>query len=128
MTTILSGGVPFYNGFGVSSEDVYYKREVVEVILVEISGGIKDEYLFRVASSGKLLPGGYKVSENFRSSFLQASSPESKLIATPMDKRVGNLRTQRKLRSCFKVNERIKCPRPFTMEGVLYWMTTVILP
>ena len=96
--------------------------------MVEIPGGIKDEYLFRVASSDKLLAGGYKVSENFRSSFLQVSSPESKLIATPIDKRVDNLRTQRKLTSCSKVNERIKGPRLFTMEGVLYWMTAVILP
>ena len=43
-TTILSDGVSFHNVLGAPSKDVYYKREVVEVILVETPGGIKDEY------------------------------------------------------------------------------------
>ena len=85
MTTILSDSVPFYNGFGAPSEDVYCKSKVVEVILVKRLGGIKDEYLFWVIPSGKPLPGPSKVRGNVRSSSVQTSSPESKPIAAPMD-------------------------------------------
>lgn len=41
LTTILSDGEPFYNGFGALSKDVYYKTE----ILVETPDGIKGESL-----------------------------------------------------------------------------------
>ena len=105
----------FHKRFGAPSEDVYCKREVVEMILVETLGGIKDEYLFRVVPSGKSLPDRSKVRENVRSSYVQATFPESKLIAALMDKRVCNPRAQRKLISCPKANERIKGQRPFTM-------------
>ena len=87
MTRILSDGVPFRNGFGAPSEDVYCKREAVDVIFVETPGGIKDEYLFRVEPVGKPLPGGSKIRGNVRSISVQESSPKRKLIATPMDKR-----------------------------------------
>ena len=65
LTTILSDGVPVHNRFCAPSEDVYCKREVVEMILVETPGGMKGEYLFKVAPSGKHLPGGSKVKEIF---------------------------------------------------------------
>ena len=41
LTTILSDGEPFYNGFGALSKDVYCKTE----ILVETPDGIKGESL-----------------------------------------------------------------------------------
>ena len=80
-TIILSNGVPFHNRFGLPSEDMYCKKEVVEVILVEIPGVIKDEYLFRLVQSVKPLPSGSKVRINVRSSSVQENSPESILIA-----------------------------------------------
>jgi len=107
---------------------MYCKRLEVEDILVETPGGIKGEYLFRMTPSGEPLPGGSKVRGNIRSSSIQVSYTASKLIASPMDKRVGNLRTQRKIMSCPKANERIKGLRLFTMYGVLYRMIAVILP
>ena len=57
--------MPFHNGFSTPFQCVYYKREVVEMILVETPGGMKGEYLFKVAPSGKHLPGGSKVKEIF---------------------------------------------------------------
>ena len=110
LTSRFFDGVYIHNGFGVPSEYVYFKREVVGVVLVETPGGIKDKYIFRVVSSGKPLPGGSKVRGNFQSSCVQSSSPESKSIAAPIDKRVGNLRIQRKLTSCSKANGRINGP------------------
>ena len=83
----------FHNRFDAPSKDIYCKREVVEVILVETLGKVKGEYLFKVVPPGKPLPGGSKVRGNFRLSSEQDRSPESKLIATPIDKRVGNPRT-----------------------------------
>ena len=44
---------------------MYCRREVVEMILVEMPGKIKGEYVFKVAQSDKPLPGGFKVSEKF---------------------------------------------------------------
>ena len=65
----------------------------MKVILVETLGGIKDKYLFKVAPSGKPLPGRSEVRVNFRLSSVQESFSESKVIATPKDKRVSNSRT-----------------------------------
>ena len=127
LTTILSDSVHFHNVFSAPSEDVYYKREIVEVILVVTLDGIKYEYLFRVASSIKPLP-GRSIVRGVRLSFVQERSLERKLITSPMDKRVGNIRTQCKLTLCPIENERMKGPRPFTMQGVLYRMTTFIFP
>lgn len=45
LTTILSDQVPFYNGFGTPSAELYCKIEVVDVILVETLGRIEDKYL-----------------------------------------------------------------------------------
>ena len=124
----MSDGVSFHKEFGEPSDDVYCTKEVVEVRFVEIPGGIEEEFLIRIAPSGKLLPGGSKVRGNVRSSSVQASSSEIKLIAAPMDKYVGKPKTQRKLTSCQKVNKIIKDPRSFTMYSVLYLMTVVIMP
>ena len=121
--------MPFHNGCDAPSKNKYCKRGVVEVILVETPGGMKDEYLFRVPLSYKPLPGGSKVRGNVRSSSVQESySPECKSIADLMDESVGNSRTQRTLTSCFKVNERIKGLRPFTILCVLYRIAAIILP
>ena len=87
----------------------------MEVILFETPGGMKGEYLFKLTLLGKPLSGGFKVKGNFRLSSAQEIFYESKLLAAPMDKRVCNPRTQRKLMSSPKANERIKGPRPFTM-------------
>ena len=105
---MLSDGVPFHNRFGTPSEDIHLKRKVVEVISVKASGGLKGEYLLKEVPSGKPLPSGSKVRGIFWLKPVQKSSPESKVIAASMDKRVGNPRTQRKLILCSKVNERIK--------------------
>ena len=128
MVTILSDGVSFHKEFGEPSDDVYCTKEVVEVRFVEIPGGIEEEFLIRIAPSGKLLPGGSKVRGNVRSSSVQASPSEIKLIAAQMDKCVGKPRTQHKLTSCQKSNKRIKDPRSFTMYGMLYLITAVIMP
>ena len=78
------------------------------MLLVETPGGIKGEYLFKVAPLGKPLPGGSKKRGKFRLSSVQEISPENKLIATLMDKRACNHRTQYKLTLCHKDNKIIK--------------------
>ena len=87
---------------------MYCTTEVLEDLLVETPGGIKGEYLFRVAPLDKPLPGGSKKRGKFRLSSVQESFPENKLIATLMDKRASNHRIQHKLTVCSKDNERIK--------------------
>lgn len=55
----------FYNTFGTPSKYVYCKREVLEVILVEIPGGVKGEYLFKAVPLDETLPGVSKVRDIF---------------------------------------------------------------
>ena len=80
--------MPSHNGFSTPSECVHYKREVVEMILVETPGGMKGEYLFKMIPSGN-------ISIEFRTKkFLR------KEINSHLDgKRVDNPKTQRKLMS-----------------------------
>ena len=78
-------------------------------------GGKQGEYVFKVTPSDKPLLGASKVRRKFRLSFVQESSSENELIAILIYKRVGHLRTQRKLTLCPKANERIKGPRLCTM-------------
>ena len=81
LTTILSADVPFQKVFGEPFDNVYCTKEAMEVIFVEPSGGIEEEYICRVAPSSKPLPGRSKVQGNVQSISVQASSPEGKLIA-----------------------------------------------
>lgn len=82
--------------------------EVVEVVLVKTSGVIKGEYLFKVVPSSNYLSVGSKVGRIFQLNSVHESSLESKLIAIPVNKRIGNARIQSKLTSCPKVSEIIK--------------------
>ena len=65
MTITLSDGVPFHNGFGPPSKEMYCKREVVEMILIATPSGLKGEHLFKVTPSGNPLSSESKGRENF---------------------------------------------------------------
>ena len=85
MTTILSDSVPFHNEFSVPSGEVYCKRKVIEVILIDTSGRMKGGYLFKVERLGKPSPGGSKVRINFRQNSMIEIFSKSKLIIALID-------------------------------------------
>ena len=56
------------------------------MILIEIAGGIKGEYLFKVAPLSKPLSSRSNIRVNLWLSYVHESSLEIKLIAAQMDK------------------------------------------